>query len=103
MPILRRERFMTENLNNQVSCEECQEPRGEYQPGGIIHQMFEDPVQCNFLSGNPADWRLRFVAHLLCKCGSLAGVWSEGSKAFVWCRGMRRAENHHFGRDRGFG
>ena len=77
---------MTENSRNHASGEECQEPRREYQPGGTNHQILEDLIQFNYLSRDAATSTVRFVAHLLCKCGSLAGVWSDNGEAFVWCR-----------------
>ncbi|HEX7534597.1 MAG TPA: hypothetical protein VF343_05020 [Syntrophales bacterium] len=76
---------MTENSGNYASSKKCQQPRGKYQPGGIDHQIMEDPVRFNFLSRDAATSTVGFVARLLCKCGSLAEVWSERSEAFVWC------------------
>jgi len=77
---------MTENSRNHASEQEGLEPHGEYQPGGTDHQILEDPIQFNYLSRDAATSTVRFVAHLLCKCGSLAEVWSESAETFVWCR-----------------
>lgn len=58
----------------------------KYQPGGTSDQIIEDPAQCDSLSRDAATSTARFVAHLLCKCGALAEVWSESSEVFVLCR-----------------